>query len=49
MKTTDKKYGNVEQAIREHHSYELPAIHVFAMAAIYGSYAAWLYGNCDAG
>ena len=49
MKTTDENYARVEQAIRELHSYELPAIHAYAIAQIHGPYAAWLQGNCDAG
>lgn len=49
FKTTDEKYASVEQAIRELHSYELPAIHAFVMAQVYGPYAAWLQGNFDAG
>lgn len=47
FKTTDERYASVEQAIRELHSYDLPAIHAFAMEHIHSPYASWLQGNCD--
>ncbi len=42
FKTLDEHYPAVERAIRELHSYELPAIHAFAMARVAPAYAAWI-------
>ncbi len=42
FKTLDEHYPAVERAIRELHSYELPAIHAFTMAHIAPAYAAWI-------
>lgn len=42
FKTTDAQYPAVEAAIRELHSYELPAIHAVALAAVYAPYAEWI-------
>lgn len=42
FKTTEAQYPAVEAALRELHSYELPAIHAVAVARIYGPYAAWV-------
>jgi periplasmic divalent cation tolerance protein len=42
FKTTRDKYEAVERAIRELHSYELPAIHALPFEAIYAPYAAWI-------
>ena len=42
FKTLDEHYPDVERAIRELHSYELPAIHAFAMTHIAPAYAAWI-------
>lgn len=44
-KTTAERYPEVERAIKELHSYELPAIHAFAIDQIYGPYAAWIEGE----
>jgi periplasmic divalent cation tolerance protein len=45
FKTTDQRYGLVESAIRELHSYELPAIHAFAFEHVHPAYAAWIEEN----
>lgn len=42
FKTLDEHYPAVERAIRELHSYELPAIHAFEMAQVAPAYAAWI-------
>ncbi len=46
FKTTGAMYGAIELAIRELHSYELPAVHACAIERIYGPYAAWLESGC---
>lgn len=45
LKTTNERYDAVERAIRELHSYELPAIHAFAFERILPAYAAWIDEN----
>jgi periplasmic divalent cation tolerance protein len=45
FKTTSESYQSVEDAIRELHSYELPAIHAFAFEYVYAPYAAWIESN----
>lgn len=45
FKTTESSYDAVERAIRELHSYELPAIHAFAFEHIYPAYAEWIAEN----
>ncbi|HEX7436962.1 MAG TPA: divalent-cation tolerance protein CutA [Caldimonas sp.] len=47
LKTTDARYGAVEQAIRELHSYALPAIHAQPLAQVYPPYAAWVERGSD--
>jgi periplasmic divalent cation tolerance protein len=42
LKTTAAHYDAVELAIRELHSYELPAIHAYALTHVYAPYAAWI-------
>jgi periplasmic divalent cation tolerance protein len=42
FKTTEARFEAVEAAIREMHSYELPAIHAFAFDRISAPYAAWI-------
>ena len=42
FKTTAERYDGVERAIREVHSYELPAIHAFAFGRISAPYADWI-------
>ena len=46
FKTTGALYEAIELAIRELHSYELPAIHAFAIEKISEPYAAWLDSGC---
>ena len=46
FKTTGALYGAIEWAIRELHSYELPAIHACAIEKIYAPYAAWIEHGC---
>lgn len=48
IKTTRERYAEVEQAIRELHSYELPAIHAWAFDEIHAPYADWIVQSCDA-
>jgi periplasmic divalent cation tolerance protein len=38
-------YGVVEQAIRELHSYQLPAIHAIPVERAYEPYRAWVEAN----
>ncbi len=45
FKTTSERYQQVEDAIKELHSYELPAIHAFAFEHVYAPYAAWIESN----
>jgi periplasmic divalent cation tolerance protein len=45
FKTTEERYDAVERAIRERHSYELPAIHAVPFARISPPYAAWIEEN----
>ena len=42
IKSTDAQYGAVEAAIRELHSYELPAIYAVAFEQAYAPYAEWI-------
>lgn len=49
VKTTRECYAQVEQAIRELHSYELPAIHAWTFDEISAPYAEWIVQSCDAG
>ena len=42
FKTTSERYQSIEDAIRELHSYELPAIHAFAFENVYAPYAEWI-------
>lgn len=46
FKTTRARYAALAQAIRELHSYELPAIHACAIEEIYAPYAAWVENSC---
>jgi len=45
VKTTDERYPQVEDAIRELHTYDLPAILGFRMQHIYEPFAAWVAEN----
>lgn len=42
LKTLAARYDDVVQAIRERHSYELPAIHALALDPIEPAYAQWI-------
>jgi periplasmic divalent cation tolerance protein len=42
VKTTDERYTAVEQAIRELHSYELPAIFSLRIENAFAPYAEWV-------
>jgi periplasmic divalent cation tolerance protein len=42
FKTTDARYAALEAAIRESHSYGLPAIHAERLEPVYAPYAAWI-------
>lgn len=41
-KTTVARYADVEAAIRDLHSYDLPAIHAFEAARVFEPYADWV-------
>ena len=45
IKTTENRYADVEAAIRELHSYDLPAIYAIDLARFYEPYAAWVDAN----
>ena len=45
FKTTDNMYSAVEHAIREMHSYELPAIFSLPVNDAYAPYVEWLTQN----
>ncbi|NLA59396.1 MAG: divalent-cation tolerance protein CutA [Firmicutes bacterium] len=44
-KTTEERYQEVEKAIRDMHSYELPAIYGVPLDPVYGPYADWVKDN----
>ena len=44
-KTVASRYAEVEAAIREMHSYDLPAIYAFEMSEVYAPYADWVAEN----
>lgn len=46
FKTTDALYPAIEIAIRELHSYTLPAIHAVPLPNVYGPYAQWIENQC---
>ena len=45
FKVAPDVYDAVEQAIRELHSYELPAIHAIPVVHAYAPYRAWVEAN----
>ena len=45
IKTAAERYPEVEAAILELHSYELPAVYAFAMEHAYEPYAKWVASN----
>lgn len=44
-KTTAERYTDVETAIRELHSYDLPAIYAFEACRVFAPYAEWVAEN----
>ena len=42
VKTTDERYGDVEDAIRELHTYDLPAIIALPVEHAYAPFADWI-------
>ena len=49
IKTMAENYQAVEAAIRELHSYDLPAIYAFDMEHIFEPYAEWVAENSSGG
>ena len=47
IKTVAERYQAVEEAIREIHSYDLPAIYAFEMQHIFEPYARWVADNAS--
>ena len=45
VKTTEKRYPDVEAAIRELHTYDLPAIYALGMTQVFEPYAEWVAEN----
>jgi periplasmic divalent cation tolerance protein len=45
LKTTEDRYPQVEAALLELHSYDLPAIVAFDIARAYGPYSEWVVAN----
>ena len=48
FKTTEASYDAVERAIRDRHSYELPAIHAVPFAHVSTAYGRWIEDNSGA-
>lgn len=42
VKTTEERYADVEAAIRELHSYDLPAIFALPMSHVYEPFGDWI-------
>lgn len=49
IKTTRERYPDVEAAILESHSYDLPAIYALELDEIYEPYADWVRANVGCG
>jgi periplasmic divalent cation tolerance protein len=47
FKTTEARYEAVESAIRDMHSYELPAIYAVAVERIFAPYAEWIESSAS--
>ena len=47
VKTTDTRYADVEAAILELHSYDLPAVVAFDISQAYGPYADWIAASAS--
>ena len=45
VKTTTARYAEVEAAILALHSYDLPAIHAYPVAAVYSPYGEWVVAS----
>ena len=49
FKTRADRYDGIEQALRELHPYELPAIHAVAVERAFDAYAAWVIEGSSGG
>jgi periplasmic divalent cation tolerance protein len=49
FKTTSERYADVEAAIRELHTYDLPAIYALDMVQAYEPFAEWVSENSSGG
>jgi periplasmic divalent cation tolerance protein len=49
IKTTEERYADVEAAILELHSYDLPAIVAFDITHAHGQYAEWVADSVSVG
>jgi periplasmic divalent cation tolerance protein len=47
IKTTNARYADVEAAILELHSYDLPAVVAFDISQAYGPYADWIVASAS--
>ena len=47
IKTTGERYADVEAAILELHSYDLPAVVAFDISQAYGPYAEWIAASAS--
>ena len=45
FRSTEARYAAIENAIRDLHSYELPAIHAVPLAHVSAPYASWIEEN----
>ena len=45
IKTTAERYDEVEKAVKEMHSYELPAIYAVPVTHVYEPYGEWVTDN----
>lgn len=45
IKTTAERYPDVAAAVRELHTYDLPAIYAFGMTQVFEPYAEWVAEN----
>ncbi|HHW09138.1 MAG TPA: divalent-cation tolerance protein CutA [Firmicutes bacterium] len=48
IKTTEERYRDVESAIKDMHSYTLPAIYAFDLKYVYEPYVEWIRSNSKA-
>ena len=49
VKTTEGRYPEVEAAIRELHSYDLPSIYAIGTVRVFEPYAEWVAANSSGG